>query len=377
MSTAHSAREKIIVGLSGGVDSAVTALSLVESGADVEALFMFNWDDDEAGRCQASADFDDAAAVCRQLNIPLHRADFAASYKQRVFNYFLDRLREGRTPNPDVLCNREIKFGAFFNYALRLGADRVATGHYARIEHIDGEPALCRGRDPSKDQSYFLAAMPRAALARATFPLGDMMKNDVRDCARRAGFNVHDKPDSTGVCFIGERNFEKFLGHYLDTNPGPIRASGGPRNGGVIGAHRGLHLYTIGQRRGLGLGGVSGADDGPWFVADKTRDDNTLWATQDPQHPRLTATRLTAIDATWLIDRPDAPFRCAAQVRYRQPAVPCTVLPHGDALEIRFDEPPGAIAEGQYAVLYEANHCLGAAEIQHVSVGCNPNASAA
>lgn len=361
-----TASGKIIVGLSGGVDSAVTALTLVEAGADVEALFMFNWDDDEAGRCQAADDFEDAAAVCRQLDIPLHRADFSAEYKTRVFSYFLDRLRIGRTPNPDVLCNREIKFGAFFEYAMRLGADYVATGHYAQIENRATDPALYRGRDPGKDQSYFLAAMPRAALARTLFPLGGLIKSEVRDHARRAGFDVHSKPDSTGVCFIGERDFEGFLRTYLDTEPGPMKVSSGPLQGRTVGEHRGLYLHTVGQRRGLGLGGIAGADNAPWFVADKTPADNTLWVTQDPDHPRLTATELTAGPADWLIDEPKAPFTCQAQVRYRQPAAECRVDPRGDTIRVDFDQPPGAIAEGQYVVFYNGQCCLGAAEIEQV-----------
>ncbi|NNC22657.1 tRNA 2-thiouridine(34) synthase MnmA [Salinisphaera sp. USBA-960] len=366
-------REKIIVGLSGGVDSAVAALTLVESGADVEALFMFNWDEDETGRCQAAADFDDAAAVCRQLDIPLHRADFSANYKARVFSYFLDRLQAGRTPNPDVLCNREIKFGVFFDYALRLGADRVATGHYARVGSADAEPALFRGRDPGKDQSYFLAAMPRTTLARTLFPLGDMVKSEVRERARSAGFDVHAKPDSTGVCFIGERDFEGFLRNYLNTDPGPIRVSGGALDGQLIGEHRGLHAYTVGQRRGLGLGGVAGAQPSPWFVADKTVADNTLWVTQEPDHPRLTATQLTTSACDWLIDAPTRAFKCTAQVRYRQAAVACRVEPlANNALNVTFDRPPGSIAEGQYVVFYDHERCLGAAEIEHVETDTTP-----
>lgn len=369
--------EKIIVGLSGGVDSAVAALMLVEAGADVEALFMFNWDEDETGRCQAAADFDDAATVCRQLDIPLHRADFSATYKARVFSQFLDSLRAGRTPNPDVLCNREVKFGAFFDYARRLGASRVATGHYALIGEENGEPALYRGRDPGKDQSYFLAAMPRKALARSVFPLGDRLKPEVRARARRAGFPVHSKPDSTGVCFIGERNFEAFLRGYLDTEPGPIRASAGPLDGRRISEHRGLHLYTVGQRRGLGVGGIAGAPDGPWFVAGKSRDTNTLWVTQDSQHPRLNAARLTAARGDWLIERPEKPFTCRGQVRYRQPAITCHVKPGRDTVEVSFEQPPGAIAEGQYVVFYDHDRCLGAAEIEQVHSPATQGATAA
>lgn len=354
----------VIVGLSGGVDSSVTALKLVDAGYRVEGLFMFNWSEDEAGRCQAAADFDDASAVCEALDIPLHRADFSREYKTRVFRYFLDSYAAGRTPNPDVLCNREIKFDAFLHHATRLGADAIATGHYARLTHDAGGTCLLRGCDPSKDQSYFLAAVPLAALERTLFPLGDMQKKDVRAMAKAAGLATHAKPDSTGVCFIGERDFEGFLRQYLSGRAGPVRVAGGRLDGQTIGEHAGLIYYTIGQRKGLGLGGVAGASDAPWYVASKDLDTDTLWVTQDDHHPALTETRLTTAAPHWLIAQPKLPLRCAAQVRYRQRALDCEVGAGSDGgLTVVFDTPPRAIAPGQYVVFYNGDHCLGSAEI--------------
>lgn len=367
MTSARSnpADTRVIVGVSGGVDSAVAALELVEAGYQVEALFMFNWSEDEAGRCQAADDFDDAAAVCDALDIPLHRADFSREYKTRVFRYFLDSYAAGRTPNPDVLCNREIKFDAFMQHADRLGADRIATGHYARLEHDGRRTRLLRGRDPNKDQSYFLSAVPLKALARTLFPLGEIDKTDVRTLARRAGLPVHDKPDSTGVCFIGERDFEGFLREYLSGRAGPVRVSGGALDGRVIAEHSGLIYYTIGQRRGLGLGGVAGAGQGPWYVVAKDLASDTLWVSQDMRHPALEQTELTAGPVHWLIEPPDQPLRCTAQVRYRQVATECEVTSlDAHNVHVHFARPPRAIAPGQYVVFYDGAYCLGSAEIQ-------------
>lgn len=355
---------RVIVGLSGGVDSSVAALQLVEAGYQVEGLFMFNWGEDEAGRCQAADDFDDAAAVCQVLDIPLHRVDFSAEYKTRVFQYFLDSYAAGRTPNPDVLCNREIKFDAFMHHAERLGADLIATGHYARMDHTGNTPRLLRGQDPNKDQSYFLAAVPITALAHTLFPVGEIEKTDVRAMAKAAGLPIHDKPDSTGVCFIGERDFEGFLRQYLSGRAGPVRVSGGPLDGRVIAEHAGLIYYTIGQRRGLGLGGVAGAAAAPWYVVDKDLASDTLWVSQDTHHAALEQTELVAGPAHWLIEPPAQPFRCEAQVRYRQAAIDCRVTPLADGrIEVVFDRPPRAITPGQYVVLYDGTHCLGSAEI--------------
>lgn len=355
---------RVIVGLSGGVDSSVTALTLVEAGYQVEGLFMFNWSEDEAGRCQAADDFDDAAAVCAALDIPLHRADFSREYKSRVFQYFLDSYAAGRTPNPDVLCNREIKFDAFLHHAERLGADWIATGHYARLDHQGSETRLLRGVDPSKDQSYFLSAVPMAALSRTLFPLGEDAKTDVRARAKKAGLPVHDKPDSTGVCFIGERDFEGFLREYLTGRAGPVKVSGGALDGRVIAEHAGLIYYTIGQRRGLGLGGVAGAAETPWYVVDKDLVSDTLWVSQDREHPALRERHLVADEPHWLMTQaPTLPLRCQAQVRYRQKALDCQVVAHDRGVEVIFDQPPRAIAPGQYVVFYDGDHCLGSAEI--------------
>lgn len=350
--------------MSGGVDSSVSALTLVEAGYEVEGLFMFNWGEDEAGRCQAADDYDDAAAVCDVLGIALHRADFSSEYKSRVFRYFLDSYAAGRTPNPDVLCNREIKFDAFLHHAERLGADLIATGHYARLDHSDGETRLLRGIDPAKDQSYFLAAVPMTALSRTLFPLGWNAKTDVRAQAKKAGLSIHDKPDSTGVCFIGERDFEGFLREYLSGRAGPVRVSGSDLDGTTIAEHAGLIYYTIGQRKGLGLGGVAGAAQSPWYVVAKDMDSDTLWVSQDREHAALRETRLVAAAPHWLrATPPSLPLRCEAQVRYRQRALHCEVSAYGDGLRVVFDEPPRAIAPGQYVVFYHGAHCLGSAEI--------------
>ena len=372
------ATQRVIVGMSGGVDSSVAALRLVQAGYEVEGLFMFNWSEDETGRCQAAADCADAAAVCAALGIPLHRADFSRQYKARVFRYFLDGYAAGRTPNPDILCNREIKFDVFLHYAERLGADWIATGHYARIEHTDAGPRLLRGVDAGKDQSYFLAAVPAAALARTLFPLGELQKSAVRNIAREHGLGIHDKPDSTGVCFIGERDFEGFLRRYIAGSTGPIRVSDGPLAGQTIAQHNGLVYYTIGQRKGLGLGGVHGAADAPWFVAAKDVAANTLWVTQDSAHPALVQTRLQTLAPQWIGTAPALPLRCRAQVRYRQRTIACEVALGTDGgLAVQFDAPPRAIAAGQYVVFYHGDICLGGAEISAADTPAMPQALSA
>ena len=357
-------KQHVIVGMSGGVDSSLTAHKLLQAGYRVEGLFMFNWSADEAGRCQAAEDFEDAAEVCRTLEIPLHQADFSVEYRERVFAYFLQSYADGRTPNPDVLCNREIKFDAFLKHALRLGADRIATGHYARIDTLNGETRLLRGRDDNKDQSYFLAAVPQAALAQSLFPLGDMEKTQVREQARAAGLPVHAKRDSTGVCFIGERDFRSFLETYLPAQPGPIHILGGPLDGQHVGTHAGLMFHTLGQRRGLGLGGVKDASDAPWYVVRKDLRSNTLLVSQDANHPELLSSGLTATAPHWIGAEPTLPFNCSAQIRYRQKPQACTVNkgPEG-SLQVHFDKPQRAVAPGQYIVFYSDDHCLGGAEI--------------
>lgn len=359
-----SKQQHIIVGMSGGVDSSLAALKLIEAGHRVEGLFMFNWSADEAGRCQAAEDFDDASEVCNTLGIPLHRADFSAEYRERVFSYFLDSYAAGRTPNPDVLCNREIKFDAFLKHAQRLGAERIATGHYAQIQNIDGQTRLLRGIDSNKDQSYFLAAVPQTALAQSLFPLGAMRKTEVRDQARAAGLAVYAKRDSTGVCFIGERDFRSFLETYLPARPGTVRALDDPIEGKNIGTHAGLMYHTLGQRRGLGLGGVKGAADAPWYVVRKDLANNTLWVSQDGNHPDLLSNGLTTQQAHWIGPAPHLPMRCQAQIRYRQKAQKCEIdAGTNGELCVQFDVPQRAVAPGQFAVFYAGEQCLGSAEI--------------
>ncbi len=269
------AGKRVILGLSGGVDSAVAAVLLKQAGADVHALHMTNWEDDD-GYCTSAEDLQDARRICAELDTPLHHVNFARQYRDRVFEYFLDEYRAGRTPNPDVLCNREIKFGVFREHAKRLGGDLVATGHYARVAEIDDGTVLMKGADPNKDQSYFLHAVSRDALDETVFPLGDLQKGDVRRLAKDFGLSVHAKKDSTGICFIGERPFREFLSTYLPANPGPMRTP----EGQDVGRHHGLMYYTLGQRQGLGIGGRQDAGDAPWYVVDKARADNALIVAQ-------------------------------------------------------------------------------------------------
>ncbi|HSN71637.1 MAG TPA: tRNA 2-thiouridine(34) synthase MnmA, partial [Steroidobacteraceae bacterium] len=292
-------RELVIVGMSGGVDSSVAAALLLEQGYEVQGLYMSNWEEDEDGYCTSAQDFQDARRVCDLLGIPLHRVDFAREYRERVFEHFLAEYAAGRTPNPDVLCNREIKFGVCFEHAQRLGAAWVATGHYARVVHTP-EPRLLKARDLAKDQSYFLHAVPRSALARTLFPIGELCKGDVRRTARDRGLPIHDKRDSTGICFIGERPFARFLEQYLPARPGVIEdAEGQP-----VGRHRGLMFYTLGQRKGLGIGGRHGAESAPWYVIGKDLARNVLTVSQGHDHPRLYSDALIAEDVHWVGDRP-------------------------------------------------------------------------
>ena len=345
------AKPLTIVGLSGGVDSSVAALLLRDRGERVEGLFMDNWAEDDDGYCTAAQDFQDARQVCEELSIPLHRASFADEYRERVFAHFLDEYRAGRTPNPDVLCNREIKFGALVEYARRLGAERVATGHYARRE--DGR--LFKASDRAKDQSYFLHQVPGDALAHAEFPLGEIDKRDVRRIARDAGFDNFRKKDSTGICFIGERPFREFLARYLPAQPGEIVAD----DGAPLGTHHGLMYYTIGQRSGLGIGGVAGRPDEPWFVVAKDLDRNRLIVAQGQDHPALLSSALTAEALHWIGRVPVDGARCAAKIRYRQADQACTLHWRGDLLRVEFDAPQRAVTPGQYAVFYDGDECLG------------------
>jgi tRNA-uridine 2-sulfurtransferase len=346
----------VIIGMSGGVDSAVAALLLRDAGYAVQGLFMSNWEDD--GYCTAAADFQDARRVCDLLGITLHRANFAEQYRERVFSHFLSEYAANRTPNPDVLCNREIKFGVCLDYMQRLGASCIATGHYARVATIDGETALLKGADVSKDQSYFLHGVNPGALAKTLFPLGGMRKHEVRQLAHASGLPVYDKPDSTGICFIGERPFQEFLGRYLRADGGPIETD----TGKVLGEHRGLALYTLGQRSGLGIGGRAGSAAAPWYVADKQAARNALIVVQDQHHPLLMSDRFEVEQAHWLehaAEQADA-FECGVKTRYRQGDLPCSVSRLGDARwQVDLRSSARAVTPGQYAVFYRGDRCLG------------------
>ena len=356
--------KRVILGLSGGVDSAVAAILLQQAGAEVHALHMTNWEDDD-GYCTAADDLQDARSVCEALDIPLHHANFSKQYRDQVFEYFLDEYKVGRTPNPDVLCNREIKFGVFRDYALRLGGDLLATGHYAQSQIVDDQGALFKGADPGKDQSYFLHAVSGEALAETVFPLGDIQKDEVRAIARDAGLTVHDKKDSTGICFIGERPFRDFLATYLPANPGRMLTPGGQD----MGEHQGLMYYTLGQRKGLEIGGQSGRSEDPWYVVGKDIDNNALIVAQG-EHDMLFSDWLIATDASWIGNTPDGldtELRCRAKIRYRQADQDCLVTTSGNGeVKVRFEERQKAVAPGQFVVFYDENHCLGGAVIHQI-----------
>jgi tRNA-specific 2-thiouridylase len=365
-----------MVGMSGGVDSAVAALLLLEAGHRVQGLFMSNWEDDEDSYCTAAEDFQDARRVCETLGIALHRVSFAAEYRERVFAHFLREHAAGRTPNPDVLCNREIKFGVCLKYMQRLGATKIATGHYARVRHTADGPQLLKALDGAKDQSYFLHGVAPAALARTVFPLGEMCKEQVRRRAHAAGLRVFDKPDSTGICFIGERPFREFLGRHLATAVVPIENA----DGEVLGEHGGLALYTLGQRSGLRIGGRAGAAAAPWYVAIKDARRNALIVVQDPEHPLLMSDAFEVEEPHWLCaphmpsathvpsamhapsaaHAPAADFECAVKTRYRQADLPCRVRPVAEGrLLVTLNRPARAVTPGQYAVFYRDELCLG------------------
>jgi len=355
---------QVVLALSGGVDSAVSAVLLQEAGHSVQALFMRNWEDDEDGYCTAASDLQDARRVCEDRNIPLHVVNFAAEYRERVFAHFLDELRAGRTPNPDVMCNREIKFGACFEHALRLGADLFATGHYARRTGTGAELRLLRGLDPAKDQSYFLHTVPGAQLERSLFPIGHLPKAEVRRIAHDRALPVHDKRDSTGICFIGERPFAGFLAGYLPAQPGHIETPDGRR----LGEHRGLMFYTLGQRQGLALGGVRGAAEAPWYVAAKDLERNTLVVVQEHDHPLLVSDTILTEPAHWIAGAPPAArFRCTVKTRYRQPDQACEIAVAADGrCVVRCERPQRAVTPGQSAVFYAGEACLGGGVISSV-----------
>jgi len=362
-------KKRVVVGLSGGVDSAVTAYLLKKQGHEVVGIFMKNWeDDDDSEYCSSNIDFVDAASVADVLGIEIEHVNFAADYKDRVFAEFLREYQAGRTPNPDVLCNAEIKFKAFLDHAMRLGAEKIATGHYARVRLNDatGRHELLKGLDPGKDQSYFLHRLNQQQLAKTLFPVGELRKTAVRQIADEIGLPNAKKKDSTGICFIGERPFREFLNRYIQKAPGPMRDANGRR----LGEHQGLSFYTLGQRQGLGIGGVKekkaprgGGEHAPWFVARKDMAANTLWVVQGHDHPWLLSRSLAADDLSWVAGEPPAPGRYGAKSRYRQADAACQ-MPAGPAdgtapLQLDFDEAQWAVTPGQSAVLYDGDVCLG------------------
>lgn len=356
-------KEKVIVGMSGGVDSSVAAWLLLQENYHVEGLFMKNWEqDDDEAYCAAAKDLADAQAVCDKLGIKLHAVNFASVYWDRVFSYFLDEYQAGRTPNPDVLCNKEIKFKAFLQHALTLGADYIATGHYARSAKDSAE--LYKAKDRNKDQSYFLHAVSMEALSKTLFPVGDYLKSEIRSFAKISGFLTHDKKDSTGICFIGERRFKTFLKEFVLSKPGEIQNM----EGQVIGRHDGLMFYTLGQRQGLGIGGRSGADEAPWYVVDKDIKNNILLVAQGSEHPMLYAQGLICSKIHWLVAQtPEFPLSCRAKVRYRQEDQACMLSPEQQGKHcVMFSSMQRAVTPGQFIVFYNKNQCIGGATIEQI-----------
>lgn len=355
---------RVIVGLSGGVDSSVAALLLKKRGHDVVGVFMKNWEEkDENGVCTATFDRDDAMRVADKIGIPCYTINFTKEYMERVFSYFLEEYRKLRTPNPDILCNTEIKFKAFLEFAMGMEADYLATGHYARLGREDGRLKLLRAADKNKDQTYFLAGLNEKSLYRVLFPIGDLNKSEVREIARKAGLATAEKKDSTGVCFIGERNFKEFLMNFLPAQPGAIV----DLEGRILGRHDGLMYYTMGQRRGLGIGGKDFGSGESWFVVGKDMERNLL-IVQQGEHEELYSTSLVCDKLSFISKQPaQNSFRCTAKFRYRQPDQAVTVHLEGEGCRIDFDEPQRAVTVGQWAVLYDGEECLGGGEIDGVT----------
>jgi tRNA-specific 2-thiouridylase len=353
----------VVVGMSGGVDSAVTALLLKQQGYDVIGLFMKNWeDDDDSEYCSSRQDLIDAVSVADTIGIPIEAVNFAKEYKDRVFSYFLREYEAGRTPNPDILCNSEIKFKAFLDHAIRLGADTIATGHYARVRELDGFHQLLKAQDASKDQSYFLHRLNQHQLSKTMFPLGQLLKSQVRDIAREHGLSNHAKKDSTGICFIGERPFREFLNRYLPTKPGNMVTP----DGTIVGGHMGLSFYTIGQRQGLGIGGSRETTGEPWFVARKDMQLNQLIVVQGHDHPLLLNSQLDTLEMHWIKgSAPETSRGYAAKTRYRQQDASCQItLLANDTASFTFDAPQWAVTPGQSVVVYDGDVCLGGAIIK-------------
>ncbi|HEV2606419.1 MAG TPA: tRNA 2-thiouridine(34) synthase MnmA [Xanthomonadaceae bacterium] len=368
---------KVMLGVSGGVDSSVAALLLKQSGVDVAGLFMQNWEDDGSGECRAEDDRKDAVAVCGRLGIPFHARNFAREYWDGVFQHFIDEYRVGRTPNPDVLCNREIKFKTFLDEAHALGAERIATGHYARVECRNGRWLLLRGLDADKDQSYFLHQLGQEQLAATLFPIGHLAKSEVRRLAREAALPTHAKKDSTGICFIGERDFREFLSRYIPAQAGEIRSIDGQR----VGEHAGVFFYTLGQREGLQIGGVRGRDAGPWYVVGKNIATNILFVDQGHDSAWMQSHSLQSEIAHWIDGAPpSAAFDCTAKTRYRQTDAACHVSVRDDgSVDVAFDAPQRAVTPGQSVVFYRDEVCLGGAVIAATNAPAidNPHAGRA
>jgi tRNA-specific 2-thiouridylase len=369
-------KQRVVVGLSGGVDSAVTAHLLKQQGHEVIGIFMKNWeDDDDSEYCSSNIDFVDAAAVADVIGIEIEHVNFAADYKDRVFSEFLREYQAGRTPNPDILCNAEIKFKAFLDHAFALGAEKIATGHYARVRFnpLTAKHELLKGLDPSKDQSYFLHRLNQAQLSKTLFPVGELHKTEVRRIAEEMRLPNAKKKDSTGICFIGERPFREFLNRYISKEPGPIKSD----TGRTIGEHVGLSFYTLGQRQGLGIGGLKtkgaqkgGGEHTPWFVARKDMQSNTLWVVQGHDHPWLQSYALTAQDASWVSGEPPHLAQMAAKTRYRQADASCTLSEaSSESFSVIFNEAQWAVTPGQSAVLYNAEVCLGGGVIASAHAG--------